>query len=75
MAMKTWQTVKIRYCNHAGCEVGLEVETVFPSETLPDQPPRLGAHRCSHATECMLVNESTCVWAGSNPDYDPFAEK
>ena len=75
MALKTWQDVKVRYCDHAGCEVALEAEVVYPAEFLPDQPPRILAHRCSEAVRCMLFNKPSCVWAGSNPLYDPFVEK
>lgn len=75
MATIIWQTEKTRFCDHAGCEVGLEVEAVYPSESLPDQPARLGAHRCSHGEVCALNNQATCVWAGTNPTYDPFSEK
>ena len=75
MAVKTWETIKIRYCEHAGCEVALEAEAVYPADMLPDQPARLAAHRCSHGAACMMTGNSTCQWAGSNPAYDPFAEK
>jgi len=75
MAVKSWQTIKVRYCDHAGCEVALEAEALYPADQLPDQPPRLLSHRCSQAARCMLYNEPTCVWAGTNPVYDPFKEK
>ncbi len=75
MAYKTWQAIKSRYCNHAGCEVSLEVNAVYPAEHLPDQLPRVVAHRCSQAMDCILYQKAaTCVWAGSNPSYDPFKE-
>ncbi len=74
MAVKTWEAVKIRYCDHAGSEVALEAEKVYPSEFLSDQPARLLAHRCSRGVECSLNNQAACVWAGTNPDYDPFKE-
>jgi len=75
MAVKTWQTIKIKYCHHAGVEVGLEAEVVHPSEWLPDQPPRIHAHRCSHGMACNLDGRPSCIWAGTNPAYDPFIEK
>ncbi len=75
MAVKTWQTIRLRYCEHAEAEVGLQAEVVYPSEILPDQPARVLAHRCSHAFACNLDNRPSCVWAGTNPLYDPFAEK
>lgn len=75
MAEKTWQPIKIRYCDHAGAEVALEVAAVYPADHLPDQGPRIFGHRCSKAGECILLNKSTCVWAGTNPNYDPFKEK
>lgn len=75
MAYKTWQVVKVRYCGHAGKEVALEVEAVYPAEFIPDSAPRIQAHRCSNAAECMLNKRSSCKWSGGNPDYDPYAEK
>ncbi len=72
MALKTWQTVKIHHCYHASAEVCLEAEVVYPAEWLPDQPPRIMARRCSHGLGCNLDNRPGCVWAGTNPAYDPF---
>lgn len=74
MAVKVWQAEKIQYCKHAGCEVALEVEAIYPADNLPDQAPRLSAHRCSKARDCMLMYGAGCVWSGSNPLYDPFKE-
>jgi hypothetical protein len=56
-------------------EVHLEADMVFPAESLPDQPGRVLAHRCSHGVQCNLMNKAACVWAGTNPAYDPFVEK
>ena len=74
MAVKTWEAVKVRYCDHAGSEVALEAEIVYPIDVLSDQPPRLLAHRCSRGLECSLNSQPSCVWAGTNPNYDPFKE-
>jgi hypothetical protein len=73
MATKSWESLKIRFCEHADAEVVLEVELVYPPEILPDQPPRILAHRCSHALLCNLDNRPSCVWAGTNPAFDPFS--
>jgi len=75
MAVRTWESLKTQYCSRAVTEVSLEAEVVYPSEMLPDQPPRILAHRCSYALACNQFNQATCVWAGTNPGYDPFAEK
>jgi hypothetical protein len=74
MAVKTWQTIKVQYCHHVKAEVELEAQAVYPAEWLPDQPPRILAHRCSHAFACNLDGRPSCVWAGTNPSYDPFLE-
>ncbi|GAP13802.1 hypothetical protein LARV_01557 [Longilinea arvoryzae] len=74
MAVKMWEPIKVQYCDHAGCEVALEAEVVYPAETLPDQP-RLGAHRCSHGAICSQMDKPACLWAGTNPGYDPFNER
>ncbi|HLE13248.1 MAG TPA: hypothetical protein VI776_00765 [Anaerolineales bacterium] len=73
MSEKTWQTIKVQYCHHAEAEVGLEAELVYPAEWLPDQPPRITAHRCSHGLACNLDGRPSCIWAGTNPTFDPFA--
>ncbi len=74
MAHKVWQVVKVRYCEHAGDEVAMEAEMIFPSDILPDQQPRIVAHRCSRGLACNLVGHASCIWAGTNPVFDPFAE-
>jgi hypothetical protein len=73
MAELIWETIKVRYCEHAQAEVGLEAEVVYPADMLPDSPPRVLAHRCSHAFACCLDGRPSCIWAGTNPCYDPFA--
>jgi hypothetical protein len=75
MAVKNWEALKSRYCDHAECDVTLEAEVAYAAGILSDQPPRLLAHRCSNGIECSLKNKAACVWAGTNPAYDPFLEK
>ena len=75
MSLRTWQAIKICYCVHAGEEVALEAEVVYPSDILPDQAPRVLAHRCSHALACNLDDRPSCIWAGTNPAIDPFIEE
>lgn len=75
MTEKHWETIKIAFCEHAGCEVALEAEFVYPMEFLPDQPPRLISKRCSRGLECNMWNKMTCVWAGTNLLIDPFSVK
>jgi hypothetical protein len=75
MAVKMWQPIKISYCDHVTTEVALEAELIYPSEWLPDQYPRVGAHRCSHGIGCNLDGRPSCIWAGTNPTFDPFREK
>ena len=74
VAIKVWQAVKVCYCDHAGSEVALEAEVIYPAEWLPDTPPQVQAHRCSHGLECNLKNRPSCIWAGTNPTFDPFRE-
>ena len=71
MAERTWETSKVCYCEHILGEVALETEVLYPTDFLPD-PPRVLAHRCSHGVECNHLAKAACVWAGTNPDYDPF---
>jgi hypothetical protein len=72
MTIKEWEIIKVRYCVHAATDVGLEAEMVYPAEWLPDQPPRIVAHRCSHALACNLDGRASCTWAGTNPGIDPL---
>jgi hypothetical protein len=69
-----WQTIKVSYCQRAGEEVSFEAEVIYPDELLPDQPPRIIAHRCSHGVACNLEGAPSCVWSGTNPAFDPFKE-
>ncbi len=75
MSIKSWEVIHTRYCHHTGQVVALEAELVYPSEWLPDQSPRLLAHRCSQALGCNLDGRPSCIWAGTNPAIDPFLEK
>jgi hypothetical protein len=76
MASENWETLKTQYCIHAAKDVSFEAEMIYPSESLPDQPPRVIGHRCSEALVCNLQHpEASCVWAGTNPEYDPFKER
>ncbi|MBN1665508.1 MAG: hypothetical protein JW862_00405 [Anaerolineales bacterium] len=74
MSVREWQVIKVRHCHHVDKEVGLEAQVVFPADWLPDQPPRIIAHRCSDALMCNQDGRASCIWAGTNPAYDPFKE-
>jgi len=74
MAVKTWQSIQVRYCEHVNTEVSLDAQIVYPADILPDQPPHVIAHRCSHAFACNLDERPSCIWAGTNPAFDPFKE-
>jgi len=71
MAERIWEKSKVRFCEHVGREVALEVELVYTIDFLPD-PPRVIGHRCSHGVDCNQFAQAACVWAGTNPNYDPF---
>lgn len=72
MAKTAWETIKVSYCTRIGKDVSLEAQVVYPSSVLPDTPPRIIAHRCEYGVECNLEGTPSCVWAGTNPTYDPF---
>ncbi len=74
MTEKIWETVKVCFCQRVEQQVALEAEVVYPAEWLPDQAPRVLAHRCSKGTDCNLDGRVACLWAGSNPAFDPFLE-
>jgi hypothetical protein len=72
MPVVIWKTMKRTSCDRVGEDVSLEARVVYPAEFLPDQPPRILAHRCSKGLECNQMNTPTCMWAGTLPGYDPF---
>ena len=75
MSVRTWQPIKVCYCQHVEEEVALEADLTYPAEWLPDQQPRILGHRCSHAMRCNLDRRPSCMWAGTNPAFDPFSGK
>jgi hypothetical protein len=74
MAVRTWEKLKVRFCEHADCDVCLEAEVIYPAEWLPDFPPKVIAHRCSHGILCNFDGRPSCIWSGTNPLVDPFTE-
>jgi hypothetical protein len=74
MTEKVWQPIKVCFCEHVGEDVAFEAELVYPAEWLPDQGPRVLAHRCSHGMYCNQDGRPSCIWAGTNPTVDPFSE-
>ncbi len=72
MAVKTWEVLRVQYCDRAGCDVRFEAETVYPSDFFSEQAPRVLSHRCSNGAQCAANNQGMCVWSGANPNYDPF---
>ena len=73
MSWLTWEPIKECECERIGERVALEVKVVYPADFMPDQPPRVLAHRCSKGLECNRIEKPACVWAGTSPGYDPFA--
>jgi hypothetical protein len=73
MGQRTWVRQKTIVCERTGRDVALEVEVALPAEVLPDQAPRVLAHRCSYGVSCNSLDRPMCSWAGSLPGYDPFA--
>lgn len=75
MAERDWEVLKVKYCERIGCDVNLEVERIIPAEYLGEQPPRLVSHRCSRGRECMMFEQVSCIWSGSNSVVDPFQDQ
>lgn len=72
MAVRTWEVSKIKYCEYVGHEIALETEVVYPAEHLPEQLPRVVAHRCSNAIACNQLDKPVCIWCGTNPNHQPL---
>ena len=75
MAKKTWEPVKVVFCARIQQEVMLEALVVYPSENMPGGEPRVLGHRCSEGIMCNTIDKPACVWAGTNPNYDPFSDE
>jgi hypothetical protein len=74
MAARTWEPIKSCFCHHVDQQVALEAEIIYPADFLPDIAPRVLAHRCSKGMECNQEGRASCMWAGTNPTFDPFSE-
>ena len=74
MSTKTWEVLKSCYCHHVDQEVALQVQVVYPADILPDPAPRVLSHRCSKGMDCNQDGRASCIWAGTNPSFDPFIE-
>ena len=72
--IKDWQSIKVCYCHHVGKDVGLEAQVVYPADVLPDQPPRVICASLLACFVCNLDGRPSCMWAGTNPAFDPFLE-
>jgi hypothetical protein len=73
MAYTNWETQKRTRCERVGEEVRLEARVVYPAEILPDQPPRILGRRCSRGVECNQLDQPTCYYSGTLPDFDPLS--
>lgn len=74
MAIQVWDKIKEYYCQRVGKSVCLEAEIVLAEGILCDEPPRVIRHRCSDGETCNQDDKAACIWAGTNPVYDPFTE-
>ncbi len=74
MATKTWETIQTIYCTRIQQEVKLEALVVFPPEHLPNSSAQVIGHRCSEGLMCNSIEKPACLWAGTNPAYDPFKD-
>jgi hypothetical protein len=72
MAQEVWQELRRQRCDRIDEVVALECRLVYPAQFLPDQPPRVLAHRCSKGLECNADDRPSCMWAGTLPGHDPF---
>ena len=72
MTERSWEVSKVCYCEHVKQEVALESEVLYPMDFLPD-PPRVRSHRCSLGAQCNQFAQPACIWAGTNPNFDPFS--
>ena len=62
MAWESWRTVKQTRCEIMDEEITLHSRLAFAADNLPDQPPRVLAHRCSSAEHCDHFDQPKCPW-------------
>jgi len=75
MAEKVWKPVKVVFCTRIQQEVMQEALVVYPPEHLPGSEPQVLGHRCSEGIMCNTIDKPACMWAGTNPAYDPFSDE
>jgi hypothetical protein len=51
------------FCSHANCNVVLKTTYIYPSDIMPETPPRINQRSCSHYFTCSLQDKSACVYA------------
>ncbi len=74
MSSKSWEVIKTCYCQHIDTKSGWK----------PSWSIRLNGCRTRRraflpivarkAVSCNLDGRPSCVWAGTNPVFDPFIE-
>ncbi len=71
MAEAAWEITRVEMCDRVGQLASLEVYRTYPAEFLPDQPPHVGARRCSLGISCNMLDRPGCQFAGTLPGFDP----
>jgi hypothetical protein len=62
MAWESWRAGKQTHCEVMDEKVTLQSRLAFAADNLPDQPPRVLAHRCSSAENCDHFDQNKCPW-------------
>ncbi|HEY4687847.1 MAG TPA: hypothetical protein VIK33_00935 [Anaerolineae bacterium] len=71
-----WTVVKSHWCPAANAEVALVEKRVYPATDFNSTETfRVVEQRCTYDIACNLNDHVHCKWAGTNPNYDPFADE
>lgn len=60
---RVYQTQDLKFCSHANCKVELKTTYIYPSDIMPETPPRINQRSCSHYFTCSLLDKSACTYA------------
>ncbi len=71
MTAKIVKVEKSAYCERLRENVVIEIEMAYAAENLPDYAPRILAKRCVRAVECNGDERSSCIFCGTNPNFNP----
>ena len=72
MAKRVWQEIKVQNCKHAGGNVALEAEVLYPDDFMPDTPPAGGGAPLLARSGMRLAERGLLRVGRDQPDLRPL---